>query len=206
MKKLINLLFMTTLLTCSMPMAAYATEDDISQEYTIDDDGYIVSEQLSEEEIVLIEQMPSEQEEKELQQETSESSSSEIIDSAINYALSKQGCPYSKSRRNSGSAFDCSSLVYYSYLSAGVDLSNGGATTAAEIARRYSGSQVSLDNIQAGDLIFYSNTRNGRYRNISHVAMSTGNGMQVEASSGRGAVVHRNSYYDGIVMVCRPIQ
>lgn len=207
MKKLINILFMTTLLTCSLPLISYAAQEDISQEYIIDEEGYIVSEQLSDEEISQIEQMPSEQEEreKENQAEASEATKSEIVDGAINFALSKQGCPYSKARRNSGNAFDCSSLVYYSYLSAGIDISNGGSSTAAKIARRYSNNQVSLDEIEAGDLIFYSNSRNGRYRNISHVAMSTGNGMQVEASSGRGVVVHRNSYYDGIVMVCRPI-
>ena len=54
---------------------------------------------------------------------------------AIDYAVDHIGYPYSMARRHSGEAFDCSSLVYYSYQDAGVDISNGGATTAAEIAR-----------------------------------------------------------------------
>ena len=35
--------------------------------------------------------------------------------------------------------------------------------------------------MQPGDLIFYSYERNGRYKNISHVAVYVGNGMVVEA-------------------------
>ena len=38
------------------------------------------------------------------------------------------------------------------------------------------GKTVSFDELQPGDLIFYSFTSNGRYKNISHVAVYVGNG------------------------------
>ncbi|WP_373261995.1 C40 family peptidase [Hungatella hathewayi] len=134
-----------------------------------------------------------------------ELSDDECINTAIHFALSKLAYPYSQSCRNSGSAFDCSSLVYYSYLEAGVDISNDGLYTAAEIAKRYSDQQVSIDEIEPGDIIFYSNSKNGRYKNIGHMALYAGQGTQVEASISKKKVVHRPTYYKGIVMVCRPV-
>lgn len=125
---------------------------------------------------------------------------------AIDYAVDHIGYPYSMARRHSGEAFDCSSLVYYSYQDAGVDISNGGATTAAEIARGLSNAEktVSSDDIQPGDLIFYSYERNGRYKNISHVAMYIGNGQQIEASYSKQQVAVRNVSFSNMVLIGRP--
>lgn len=125
---------------------------------------------------------------------------------AVNFALSKLGYPYSMTRRDSGAAYDCSSLIYYSYKDAGVDLSNHGATTAAEIARGISadGKEIAASALQEGDLIFYSFKKNGRYKNISHVAMYIGNGMQVEASYGKQEVATRPVSLKGAVMCGRP--
>ena len=92
---------------------------------------------------------------------------------ACSYALHRVGYPYSQPLRDSGSYYDCSSLVYYSWKSAGVDISHGGATTAAAEAQGLdeAGKTVSFSEMQPGDLIFYSYTHNGRYKNISHVAI-----------------------------------
>ena len=49
----------------------------------------------------------------------------------VSFVLAKVGYPYSQPLRNSGKAFDCSSLAYYAWKSAGVDISFGGGTTAA---------------------------------------------------------------------------
>ena len=59
----------------------------------------------------------------------------------------------------------------------------GGATTAAAEAQGLdeAGKTVSFDELQQGDLIFYSFTSKGRYKNISHVAVYVGNGKVVEA-------------------------
>lgn len=152
---------------------------------------YVEVSDLTEEELLEIENMPSVQDM--MEEELSED---ECINTAIHYALSKLDCPYSQSRRDSGTAFDCSSLVYYSYLEAGVDINNDGLYTAAEIAKRYSDQQVSIDEIEAGDIIFYSNSRNGRYKNIGHMALYAGQGTQVEASTSKKKVVHRPTYYN----------
>ncbi|MSS36525.1 C40 family peptidase [Clostridium porci] len=125
---------------------------------------------------------------------------------AIDFAMSKLGYPYSMERRDSGKAYDCSSLIYYSYKDAGLDLSHGGATTAAEMARGLAadGSEISVSAWEPGDLIFYSYKKNGRYRNISHVSMYVGDGRQIEASYSKQKVATRPVSLSSVVMVGRP--
>lgn len=110
---------------------------------------------------------------------------------ACAFALSKVGYPYSQKYRDSGDYFDCSSLAYYSWKAAGVDISYRGMTTAAAEAEglEKKGQTVSFEEMQPGDLIFYSFTTNGRYKNISHVAIYVGNGMAVEAKNEKEGVV-----------------
>jgi len=110
---------------------------------------------------------------------------------ACAFALSKVGYPYSQKYRDSGDYYDCSSLAYYSWKVAGVDISYQGMTTAAAEAEglEKKGQTVSFGEMQPGDLIFYSFTTNGRYKNISHVAIYVGNGMAVEAKNEEEGVV-----------------
>lgn len=122
------------------------------------------------------------------------------------FALSKVGYPYSQAYRDSGDYYDCSSLAYYSWKAAGVDISYGGATTAAAEGQGLdeAGKTISFDEIQPGDLIFYSYTNNGRYKNISHVAIYVGNGKVVEALNESVGVIYRDVSTGSIVMVARP--
>ena len=71
------------------------------------------------------------------------------------YALHRVGFPYSQDMRDSGNYYDCSSLAYYSWKDAGVDISYGGATTAAAEAQGLdeAGKTVSFDELQPGDLM-----------------------------------------------------
>ena len=127
--------------------------------------------------------------------------------SVCSYALHRVGYPYSQEKRNSGRYYDCSSLAYYSWKDAGADISYGGATTAAAEAQGLdlAGKTVSFDQLQPGDLIFYSFAGNGRYKNISHVAVYVGNGRVVEALNERLGVVYRDVKSTGkIVMIGRP--
>ena len=135
----------------------------------------------------------------------------EITDSrqkiVCSYALHRVGFPYSQDLRDSGNYYDCSSLAYYSWKDAGVDISFGGATTAAAEAQGLdeAGKTVSFDELQPGDLIFYSFTSNGRYKNISHVAVYVGNGKVVEALNESLGVVYRDVASTGkIVVIGRP--
>lgn len=108
------------------------------------------------------------------------------------FALSKVGYPYSQAYRDSGDYYDCSSLAFYAWRSAGVNISHGGVTTAAAEAQGLdeAGKTVSYEELQPGALIFFSYCHNGRYRNISHVAIYVGNGKVVEAKNESAGVVY----------------
>lgn len=123
------------------------------------------------------------------------------------YALNRVGYPYSQAYRDSGNYYDCSSLAFYSWKAAGIDISYGGATTAAAEAQglESAGYTVSFEEMQPGDLIFYSYLRNGRYKNISHVAIYIGNGKVVEAKSEQYGVVYGDIPSPAnIVLIGRP--
>lgn len=125
----------------------------------------------------------------------------------VEYALSKVGYPYSQAYRDSGDYYDCSSLAYYAWKNAGVDIMYEGANTAsAEGKYCYDNNLlVNYDEMQPGDLIFYSYEKNGRFMNISHVAIYVGNGMVVEAANTRLGVVYRPVQgKSSIVLIGRP--
>ena len=127
---------------------------------------------------------------------------------AVTFALTRVGYPYSQELRHSGRAYDCSSLVYYAWLEAGVDISYGGATTAGYEAQGLdlAGKGVRYEDIQPGDLIFYCFDPNeGGYLHIGHVAIYVGNGMMVDARDTAYGVVFRQVVApDCIVFVGRP--
>ena len=126
---------------------------------------------------------------------------------ACDFALHRVGYPYSQDNRDSGSAYDCSSLVYYAWKDAGIDISYNDANSAAAEAEglQNAGYEITYDDIEPGDLIFYSYTANGRFMNISHVAMYVGNDCCVEAQDESTGVVYGPVPSKGkIVMVARP--
>ena len=159
--------------------------------YQVEEDDISVNE-LSEEQIKEIEKMNS-------------VNNNSYVRNAINFAISKIGFPYSQAGRDSGNAYDCSSLVYYAYLNAGLDLKNEDSTTAAEIAKKLvlGGKSVSVNELKEGDLIFYSNVRNGRFHNISHVSIYIGNGQMIEASPNKG-VKYSSLRLTSVTDICRP--
>ena len=125
----------------------------------------------------------------------------------LEFALSKVGYPYSQALRDDGEHFDCSSLAYYAWRHAGVSISCEGSTTAAYEGKLcyINGWLVHYGDMQPGDLIFYSYERNGRFMNISHVAIYAGDGMVVEAANKRLGVVYRPIQgKSSIVMIGRP--
>lgn len=125
----------------------------------------------------------------------------------VAFVLSKVGYPYSQDYRDTGNYFDCSSLAYYAWKEAGVSLLYGGSNTAASEGQLcYDNNYlVEYDNMEPGDLIFYSYSKNGRFLNISHVAVYVGDGMVVEAANERTGVVYRSVQGKSkIVMIGRP--
>ena len=125
----------------------------------------------------------------------------------VAFALSKVGYPYSQAYRDSGNYYDCSSLAYYAWRSAGVSIMYEGSNTAASEGKLCYDNNllVNYDEMQPGDLIFYSYDRNGRFMNITHVAIYVGNGKVVEAANTRLGVVYRPVQgRSSIVFIGRP--
>lgn len=122
------------------------------------------------------------------------------------FVLSKVGYPYSQPLRNSGTHFDCSSLAYYAWKSAGISVMCDGANTAAAEAKwcNDNGCVVKETDLKPGDLIFYSYSNNGRYKNISHVGIYVGKGKMVEAVDEATGVVLQDYYNGSLVMIGRP--
>lgn len=125
----------------------------------------------------------------------------------VEFVLSKLGYPYSQAYRDNGSYYDCSSLAYYAWKSAGVNLLYEGANTAASEGKYCYDNNllVSYEEMQPGDLIFYSYGNNGRFMNITHVAIYVGNGKVVEAANEHIGVVYRPvQSRSSIVFIGRP--
>ena len=101
---------------------------------------------------------------------------------AVQAALNAVGSGYSQSRRDDPGWYDCSSLVYRSYAAAGITYLNGMDAASEAECLVNKGMTVSYSELQPGDLIFYSYSANGKYRNISHVAIYLGNGEMVHAA------------------------
>ena len=88
---------------------------------------------------------------------------------AVQYALAQVGKAYVWAAAGPN-AFDCSGLTMMAWAQAGVGLPHSSRMQFS------SGAQVSSDNLQAGDLVFY-------YSPISHVAIYIGNGLIVDAAN-----------------------
>lgn len=124
----------------------------------------------------------------------------------LRFALTKVGYPYSQPLRASGRAYDCSSLAYYAWKAAGVDLScgTGYPPTAAVEAKTLEDHAVSGNAMQPGDLIFYGKPENSGYKGIYHVAVYAGNGKTVEAYNTKYGVIYESVRTKNVVMICRP--
>lgn len=139
---------------------------------------------------------------------------SDKAQAAIDFAISKLGCPYSQALRNDGKHFDCSSLVYYAWLNAGINISpgsigNAGTTYTESKYLEEVGQIVSIsDNseLQPGDLIFLTSKADRGTRKISHVVMYIGNNQIVHAPQTGDVVKISNCYWakDQVVEVARP--
>lgn len=92
------------------------------------------------------------------------------INAVIALAKKQLGKPYSWGAKGP-SSFDCSGLMYYVFLNA-TGKNIGGYTVPQESA----GTQVSVSNLQAGDLVFW-----GNHGNTYHVALYLGGGQYLEA-------------------------
>ena len=119
----------------------------------------------------------------------------------VRLALSRLGDPYSQLKAGQGDYTDCSYLAQWCYQQVGISLPR----TAADQGKYCVDNHLTISpaDLEPGDLIFFSLENNGRFMNISHVAIYAGNGYIVDASSSRGQVVYRK-LFDGQVLYGRP--
>lgn len=88
------------------------------------------------------------------------------------------------------SGFDCSGFTQYVFAKNGISL--------PRISRdQYQkGTSVSLSNLKAGDLVFFSFAKNGV---VDHVGISVGNGQFINASSSKGVTIYSlGSYWKSV--------
>ena len=105
-------------------------------------------------------------------------------DKAADTALTMIGRPY-KYKGDMPAGFDCSGLVRYSYLTAGMDVPHGTS------ALRNSTRSVGLRNARKGDLLFFNQSG----KKYSHVGIYVGDDQFVHAPS-TGGFVRRDSITD----------
>ena len=110
--------------------------------------------------------------------------SQSVGDKAAATALTMVGRPY-KYTGDTPAGFDCSGLVRYSYLTAGMDLPHG-TKPLLGITR-----SVGLKNARKGDLLFF--VQEGK--KYSHVGIYVGSDQFVHAPS-TGGIVRRDSIAD----------
>lgn len=109
----------------------------------------------------------------------SESSSSSSGQEIANYAMNFVGNSYVWGGTSLTNGADCSGFVQSIYSHFGY-----GITRTSRDQSSNAGVEVSLSNLQAGDLIFYCNSGGV----VSHVAMYLGNGTVVHASNAREGI------------------
>lgn len=110
----------------------------------------------------------------------------------VQLALTRLGDPYSQELRGTGRYTDCSYLTMWCYKKVGINIPGTAAEQAKFCAEK--GLTVSKNDLQPGDLIFWSYRPNGRFMHITHVGIYAGNDKVVDASSKKGQVVYRDLY------------
>lgn len=111
-------------------------------------------------------------------QDTASSSSSSLRQSVVNYALQFVGNPYVYGGNSLTNGIDCSGFTQQILAHFGVSIPRTAASQSG------TGTAVSLDNIQPGDLLFYSSGSG-----IGHVSMYIGNGQVVHASNPTSGII-----------------
>ena len=106
------------------------------------------------------------------------SSSSSLRQSVVNYALQFVGNPYVYGGNSLTNGIDCSGFTQQILAHVGVSIPRTAASQSG------TGTAVSLDAIQPGDLLFYSSGSG-----IGHVSMYIGNGQVVHASNPTSGII-----------------
>lgn len=110
--------------------------------------------------------------------------SSSLREAIVTYALQFVGNPYVYGGNSLTHGTDCSGFVKLIYAEFGYSLER-----RASYQFKYNGTQISVDQLRPGDLVFYGSGE------VEHVAMFIGNGQIVHASTSRTGIIIGNLYY-----------
>jgi cell wall-associated NlpC family hydrolase len=122
---------------------------------------------------------------------------------AARLARTRLGDPYDAEKKGVGKYADSSWLVKWCWSQVGVVLPGTAAEQAKYLTEQ--GRSISPNDLKKGDLIFWSYGPNGRYGNVTHVGICSGDGKVICASWSAGKVVEtwlRDE--DKIVLCVRP--
>lgn len=125
--------------------------------------------------------------------ETPASSGSGVGTDIANFALQYVGYPYVYGGTSLTNGADCSGFVMTVYKNFGYSLPR----TADD--QSLVGVEVSRENIQPGDLIFYDYGTGV----VQHVAIYTGNGQMVHAANTRLGIISGNAFYSSVISIRR---
>lgn len=116
------------------------------------------------------------------------SDASSLGEEIVAYAKQYLGCPYVYGAAGS-SSFDCSGFTMYVYKHFGYSLTHSASAQATR------GVEVSKDNLQPGDLVFFLDYPS--MEGIGHVGIYIGGGNFIHASSGTGYCVKTSTLLSG---------
>ena len=111
----------------------------------------------------------------------------EIGPMVVQYAMTRLGDPYSPQMRGQGNYVDCSYLTMWAYAQVGITIPPVEGPQAQWIYDN--GLEITYDQLQPGDLIFWSYKPWNSFRSITHTGIYAGDGMVIHASSGQKKVV-----------------
>ncbi len=117
---------------------------------------------------------------------------SDVRVSLVQYACQFIGNPYVWGGTSLTKGADCSGFVLSVFANYGISLPHSSG------AQSNSGTKISADEAQPGDLFFYGNGRS-----INHVAIYIGNGQVVHASSPKSGIKISSAYYRTPMKVVR---
>jgi hypothetical protein len=117
-----------------------------------------------------------------------------FTDSLVAYALELKGNPYRWGGKSPG-GFDCSGFVYYIFRNFGHEMERSSRAQSTQ------GERVPLENLQKGDLLFFTGT-NSRQKQVGHVGIVSSIADEeivfVHSSSNGGVKVSQlKGYYEG---------
>jgi cell wall-associated NlpC family hydrolase len=104
----------------------------------------------------------------------------------VNYGMQFVGNPYVYGGTDLINGTDCSGFTMRIYEHFGIGI------TRTSRSQAVAGREISLSDVQVGDLVFYTNLQTGE---IGHVAMYIGNGQIVHAASETLGIIVSDMYY-----------